>query len=68
MADTPDPEVVALQSEIFASGLKLADVRKEAKLGRATWHRWTRGELPRLSSLRRMQEAVSVLKSKRENA
>jgi len=60
------PEVIALQSDIFAGKLRLGDVLKEAKVHPATWARWAKGSDPKTSTLAAVRSAVSKLRE--ENA
>jgi hypothetical protein len=52
------PEVVALQTRIFAERLVLSHVLNRAGLNRSTWSRWVKGAEPKLSHLDRVGAVV----------
>lgn len=60
-----DPAVRDLRIRIMDAGLKPAQVRIEADVGRATWYRMCKGQDFAMSSLRRMEAAVERLTAAR---
>lgn len=55
------PEVVDLQSRIFAARLKLGRVLEVARVRPATWWRWTQGAEPKRKTLTKVSDAIDSL-------
>ncbi len=62
------PEVVELQSRIFAGQLNLSQVLNRADVRRSTWWRWTQGAEPKFSTLAKVRQAIDAKLSEREAA
>lgn len=55
-----DPEVIRLQSRIFAGKLRVGEVLNRAGIKRSTWWHWTKGAIPSLPNIRRMDAAITA--------
>jgi hypothetical protein len=63
---SPYPEVVALQSRIFAANLKVSAVMRHAGLRPATWSAWANGVAPNLANLRKVSDAIDSLTNSKD--
>lgn len=57
---TPHPLVAELQNRMFRAGLKPNDIMRLAKVGRATWWRWSKGISPNLATLDKVSRAIEA--------
>ncbi len=60
MAETPDPQILAFESECAAAGVDPVDVLARAGTHRSTWFRWKKGKVsPTLRSFQAARVALA---------
>lgn len=57
------PEVLELQSLIWANKLRVSHVMQRAKVANSTWTRWANGAQPNVGTLRKIRAAVDAISS-----
>lgn len=58
-------EIEAFETEVRNSGLRIADVLREAEIDRSMWTRWKNGKtVPRMDNWRAVERAFSTLSQK----
>lgn len=55
------PEVLELQSLIWANKLRVSHVMRRANVAPSTWTRWSNGSQPNLGTLRKIKAAIGEL-------
>lgn len=61
-----EPEVVRLATRIFEHKLEVTEVMERAGLTRGLWYRWRDGGDPRVSQIRRVDQAIDQLIAEKE--